>query len=174
MCYCTVVALFYFEFEGNFQFPGGLYLEGVLIQRRSFALWVWGAYIWRGLYMAGLIFRILRETWPWIQTCAKPPKVSVIVTYRDYPGKFAGSRDMSFHLTSLWTQFFVRAAHKNLICCCLWRCRFFHHLGFENSIQTILSNLASTRSFTNFKLKDNTSRKILSEFLPVFKISLQE
>ena len=30
MCYCTVIALFYFEFEGNFQVqaPGGLYLEG--------------------------------------------------------------------------------------------------------------------------------------------------
>ena len=38
MCYCTVVALFYFEFEVNFQFPRGLYLEGVLMQRRSFAL----------------------------------------------------------------------------------------------------------------------------------------
>ena len=40
---------------------GGLYLEGVLIQRRSFALYVWGAYIWRGLNMAGLIFRIYGE-----------------------------------------------------------------------------------------------------------------
>ena len=30
MCYCTVFALFYFEFGGNFlvQGPGGLYLEG--------------------------------------------------------------------------------------------------------------------------------------------------
>ena len=29
MCYCTVFALFYFEFESNFrvQAPGGLYLE---------------------------------------------------------------------------------------------------------------------------------------------------
>ena len=31
MCYCTVFALFYFEFEGNFQVQalGGLYLEGL-------------------------------------------------------------------------------------------------------------------------------------------------
>ena len=30
MCYCTVFALFYFEFEGNFrvQALGGLYLKG--------------------------------------------------------------------------------------------------------------------------------------------------
>ena len=30
MCYCTVFALFYFKFEGNFQVqaPGDLYLEG--------------------------------------------------------------------------------------------------------------------------------------------------
>ena len=40
----TVFALFYFAFEGNFQVqaPGG------------------GAYIWRGLYMEGLILGILR------------------------------------------------------------------------------------------------------------------
>ena len=38
-----------------------LYLEERL-NRRFFVLWVWGAYIWRGLYMyvEGLIFRILR------------------------------------------------------------------------------------------------------------------
>ena len=37
MCYCTVFALFYFEFESNFrvQAPGGLYLED----------YIW-AYIW--------------------------------------------------------------------------------------------------------------------------------
>ena len=29
---------------------------------RLFALQVWGAYIWRGLYMEGLIFGILRYT----------------------------------------------------------------------------------------------------------------
>ena len=55
---------FYFVFEGNFQVqapPGGgvLYLEGRFNGRFS-ALRVWGAYIWRGLCMDGLIFRILR------------------------------------------------------------------------------------------------------------------
>ena len=57
----TVFALFYFVFEGNFQVqaPGGLYWRGNLTER-FFALRVWGVYIWRGLYMEGLIFRILR------------------------------------------------------------------------------------------------------------------
>ena len=39
--------------------PRGLYLEGRL-NGGFFALRVWGAYIWRGLYMEGLIFGILR------------------------------------------------------------------------------------------------------------------
>ena len=57
----TVFALFYFVFEGNFQVqaPGGLFLEG-RFNGGFFALRVWGAYIWRGLYMEGLIFGILR------------------------------------------------------------------------------------------------------------------
>ena len=38
---------------------GGLYLEG-RFNGGFFALRVWGAYIWRGLYMEGLIFGILR------------------------------------------------------------------------------------------------------------------
>ena len=38
---------------------GGLYLEGQF-NGGFFALPVWGAYIWRGLYMEGLIFGILR------------------------------------------------------------------------------------------------------------------
>ena len=57
----TVFALFYFVFEGNFQIqaPGGLYLEGRF--NRGFSpLRVLGAYIWRGLYMEGLIYGILR------------------------------------------------------------------------------------------------------------------
>ena len=41
------------------QTPGGLYLEG-RFNGGFFALPVWGAYIWRGLYMEGLIFGILR------------------------------------------------------------------------------------------------------------------
>ena len=49
----TVFALFYFVFEGT-QFPStspprGLYLEG-RFNGRFFALRVWGAYIWRGLF----------------------------------------------------------------------------------------------------------------------------
>ena len=58
----TVFALFYFVFEGNFPStspPGGLYLEG-RFNGGFFALPVWGAYIWRDLYMEGLIFGILR------------------------------------------------------------------------------------------------------------------
>ena len=38
--------------------PGGLYLEGQF-NGGFFALLVWGAYIWRGLYIEGLIFGIL-------------------------------------------------------------------------------------------------------------------
>ena len=46
MCYYTVFALFYFEFEGNFQVqaPGGLYLEK-RFNGGFFALRVWGTYI---------------------------------------------------------------------------------------------------------------------------------
>ena len=46
MGYCTVFALFYFEFKDNsrVQAPGGLYLEG-RFTGRFFALRVWGAYI---------------------------------------------------------------------------------------------------------------------------------
>ena len=51
---CTVFALFYFVFEGNFQVQapggrgGGLYLEGQF-DGGFFALRVWGVHIWRGL-----------------------------------------------------------------------------------------------------------------------------
>ena len=56
-----VFALFYFVFEGNFfkyKLPGGLHLEG-RFNGGFFPLPVWGAYIWTGLYMEGLIFGIL-------------------------------------------------------------------------------------------------------------------
>ena len=59
----TVFALFYFLFEGNFPSTnprGGLYLEG-RFNGGPFALPVWGAYIWRGLYMERLIFGILLQ-----------------------------------------------------------------------------------------------------------------
>ena len=57
----TVFALFYFVSEGNFPSisPGRLYLEGQF-NEGFFELPVWGAYIWRGLYMEGLISGILR------------------------------------------------------------------------------------------------------------------
>ena len=57
----TVFALFYFVFGGNFpdKPPGGLYLEG-RFNGGFFVLPVRGAYIWRGLYMKGLIFKILQ------------------------------------------------------------------------------------------------------------------
>ena len=58
----TVFTLFYFVFEGNFpstSSPGGLYLEG-RFNGGFFVLQVWGTFIWRGLYMDGLIFGILR------------------------------------------------------------------------------------------------------------------
>ena len=58
----TVFALFYFLFEGNFPNTsprGGIFLEG-RFNGGFFALRFWGAYIWSGLYMDGLIFRILR------------------------------------------------------------------------------------------------------------------
>ena len=47
-----VFALFYFVFEGNFPSTspqGGLYLKG-RFNGGFFALPVWGAYIWRGLF----------------------------------------------------------------------------------------------------------------------------
>ena len=51
MCSCTVFALFYFQFEGNFsvQVCWSLYLEGRFIEG-SFTLRVWGVCIWRGLF----------------------------------------------------------------------------------------------------------------------------
>ena len=63
--YCF--SLFYPVFEGNFQVQvlggggggGGLYLEG-RFNGGFFALRFYRAYIWRGLYMEGLIFGSLR------------------------------------------------------------------------------------------------------------------
>ena len=74
----TVFASFYFVFEGNFtkyilykyKPPGGLYLEG-RFNGGFFTLPVWGAYIWKGLYMEGLIFGIL---WYLSIICCKCPK----------------------------------------------------------------------------------------------------
>ena len=52
MCHCTIDALFYFEFEGNFQVrvPGGLYLEG-RFNGGLFCVTRFGRlYMWRGLF----------------------------------------------------------------------------------------------------------------------------
>ena len=48
MCYCIV-------FPSKSKSPGVLYLEG-RFNGGVFTLRVWGAYIWRGLYMKGLMF----------------------------------------------------------------------------------------------------------------------
>ena len=59
----TVFALFYFVFEVNFPstspWGGYIILEG-RFNGGFFPLPDWGAYIWRGLYMEGLIFGILQ------------------------------------------------------------------------------------------------------------------
>ena len=49
----NVFVLFYFVFEGNFPSTS---------PRRTYIWTGLGAYIWRGLYMEGLIFGILRYT----------------------------------------------------------------------------------------------------------------
>ena len=58
----TVFALFHFVFEGNFPStsPRRAYIWKGDLTERFFALPVWGAYMWRGLFMEGLIFGILR------------------------------------------------------------------------------------------------------------------
>ena len=49
----------YLRAISKYKTPGSLYLEG-RFKGGFFALRVSGAYIWRGLYMEGFIFRILR------------------------------------------------------------------------------------------------------------------
>ena len=53
----TVFALFYFVFEGNFPSTNPLFGAGQF-KGGFFVLPVWEAYIWRGLYMEGLISRL--------------------------------------------------------------------------------------------------------------------
>ena len=55
----TAFALFYFVFEDNFSstIPGGLIFGG-RFSGGFFAFSVWTTYIWRGLYMEGIIFGI--------------------------------------------------------------------------------------------------------------------
>ena len=56
----TIFALFYFVFEGKFQVQAarGAYIRRGDLTEGFFALRFWGAKIWRGLYMKGLIFGI--------------------------------------------------------------------------------------------------------------------
>ena len=58
----TVFALFYFVLKGNFPStsPRGAYIREGRFNGGFFAFPAWGAYIWRGLYMEGLIFGLLR------------------------------------------------------------------------------------------------------------------
>ena len=58
----TVFALFYFVLEGNFPStsPRGAYIWGGDLTEGSLRYRIWGGYIWKGLYMEGLIFVILR------------------------------------------------------------------------------------------------------------------
>ena len=52
----TDFALFYFVFEGNFQVHVPVCRGDLTVFFFFFALRDWWAYIWRGLYMEGLIF----------------------------------------------------------------------------------------------------------------------
>ena len=49
----------YSRANSKYKPPGVLYSEG-RFNRGFFALQFWGAYIWRGVHMEGLIFGILR------------------------------------------------------------------------------------------------------------------
>ena len=61
---CTIFALFYFVLFWaaiyKYQPPQGAYIRrGDVTEVFFFLRWVWGAYIWRGLYKEELIFGIL-------------------------------------------------------------------------------------------------------------------
>ena len=64
MCYLTVFALLYFEFEGSFrvQVPGCLYLEGRFIGGFFWRYEFGGLYL-EGLYMDGAYFRNFTVGW---------------------------------------------------------------------------------------------------------------
>ena len=67
ICYCTVFALFYFVFEGNFQVqaPGDLYSERPRFTGGFFALRVWRL-IFGGAYFRN--FTVAVSYLPWSQT----------------------------------------------------------------------------------------------------------
>ena len=58
----TIIALFYFVFESKFQVqaPRQAYILRGDLTEGFLRYGFWGAYIWRGLYMEGIIFGILR------------------------------------------------------------------------------------------------------------------
>ena len=67
----TVFALLYFVFEGsfsNYKPPGGLYLQG-RFKGGFFTLPVWGAYIWKGLYMEGIFSEFYGILWKTVAGC---------------------------------------------------------------------------------------------------------
>ena len=65
----------YLRAISEYKSPGGLYMER-RFNRQFFALQGWGAYIWRGVYMEGLIFRILR----YIKNYVKANKKRCVLT----------------------------------------------------------------------------------------------
>ena len=72
---CTVLALFYFAFEGNFPStsPQGAYIWRGDLTKGFFALPVWEAYIWRGLFSE---FYCILRPWvlvrPWLEPAISP------------------------------------------------------------------------------------------------------
>ena len=69
MCYCTVFALFIFEFRAisNYKSPGASMWRGDL--REGFLRYEVGAYIWRRLYME----RLFSEFYGDSKVCPWPP-----------------------------------------------------------------------------------------------------
>ena len=98
----TVFALFYFVFEGTFPStnPRGLYLEG-RFNGGFFALRVWGAYTWRGLFLEfyGISFATFSCTYfllnirvsfgcgcDAVRLCGSEHKNLVLFTTTSFPG----------------------------------------------------------------------------------------
>ena len=114
----TVFALFDLVFEGSFQVqaPGGLYLER-RFNGGFFALWVWGAYIWRGL------FSEFYGSW------------SVVLISPETLGTFRSDGTESPTVTDSWSNRF-RLAKQQLCTCPTFLCLSFAvtaHLRRENS-----------------------------------------
>ena len=80
----------YSRANSKYKPPGGLYSEGRL-NGGFFTLRFWGAYIWRDLYMEGLIFRMLRYPVKGLnlsvvdKTMTPSPWITIWITHTDYP-----------------------------------------------------------------------------------------